>query len=166
MKFDQFQFLMQNAFAESDGNGPPPIKYKNIPVEQLHPLVLAYIGDAYFSLYIRSTLLSYEQNKVRVLHTLDSKIVSATMQAVAYQALEKELTEQEMSIVRRGRNAKSTVPKSATVAEYRNSTGFEALLGYLYLGKNYERLSQIVEKAFAVISREMTKDAKNGGKKK
>lgn len=166
MKFDQFQFLLNNVFKETAGEGPPPIKYKNIPVERLHPLVLAYVGDAYFTLYVRTTLLGYEQNKVRVLHTLDSKIVSATMQAVAYQSLEKELTEQEMSIVKRGRNAKSTVPKSATVAEYRNSTGFEALLGYLYLSKNYERLSEIVEKAFAVISREMTRTGKNSGEKK
>ena len=166
MKFDQFQFLLQNVFQESIGEGPPLIKYKDIPVERLHPLVLAYVGDAYFTLYVRTTLLSYEQNKVRVLHTLDSKIVSATMQAIAYQSLESELTEQEMSIVKRGRNAKSTVPKSATVAQYRNSTGFEALLGYLYLGKNYERLSELVEKAFAVISREMTKTAKDSGEKK
>ena len=166
MKFDQFQFLLQNAFCESEGDGPPKVKYKDIPVDRLHPLVLAYVGDAYFTLYVRTTLLSYEQNKVRVLHTLDSKIVSATMQAVAFQSLESGLTEQEMSIVKRGRNAKSTVPKSATVAEYRNSTGFEALLGYLYLGKNYERLSELVEKAFAVISREMTKTAKDSGGKK
>ncbi|EIW16051.1 MULTISPECIES: Mini-ribonuclease 3 [Pelosinus] len=166
MKFDQFQFLLNNAFQENEGEGPPPIKYQNVPVERLHPLVLAYVGDAYFTLYVRTTLLAYEQNKVRVLHTLDSKIVSATMQAVAYQSLENQLTEQEMSIVKRGRNAKSTVPKSATVAEYRNSTGFEALLGYLYLGKNYERLSELVEKAFAVIAREMTKTAKNSGEKK
>ncbi|AJQ29244.1 MULTISPECIES: Mini-ribonuclease 3 [Pelosinus] len=166
MKFDQFQFLLNNVFQENEGEGPPPIKYKNVPVERLHPLVLAYVGDAYFTLYVRTTLLAYEQNKVRVLHTLDSKIVSATMQAVAYQSLENQLTEQEMSIVKRGRNAKSTVPKSATVAEYRNSTGFEALLGYLYLGKNYERLSELVEKAFAVISREMTKAAKNSEEKK
>ncbi|HAK74405.1 MAG TPA: ribonuclease III, partial [Sporomusaceae bacterium] len=55
------------------------------------------------------------------------------------------------------RNAKSTVPKSASVADYRYSTGFEALLGYLYLSKNNERLSEIAEKAFAIISREMTK---------
>ncbi|SFM20768.1 Mini-ribonuclease 3 [Pelosinus propionicus] len=166
MKFDQFQYLLSNVFQENEGEGPPPIKYKDLPVERLHPLVLAYVGDAYFTLYIRTTLLAYEQNKVRVMHTLDSKIVSATMQAIAYQSLEGQLTEQEMSIVKRGRNAKSTVPKSATVAEYRNSTGFEALLGYLYLGKNYERLSELVEKAFAIIAREMTKDAKKSGEKK
>ena len=166
MKFDQFQFLVENAFAEGEDGGPPPAKYKDIPAERLHPLVLAYVGDAYFSLYVRTQLLSYEQNKVRVLHTFGSKIVSATMQAVAYKALESELTEQEKNVARRGRNAKSTVPKSATVGEYRTSTGFEALLGYLYLAKNQERLSEIVEKAFVAISREMTNSANNSGGKK
>ncbi len=166
MKFDQFQFLIENAFGECTGDGPPLAKYADIPVEQLHPLVLAYIGDAYFNLHVRTKLLSYEQNKVRVLHTFGSKVVSATMQAIAYKAIEGELTEQEKSVARRGRNAKSTVPKSATVGEYRSSTGFEALLGYLYLGKKYERLSEIVDKAFAVITREMTNSAKDSGVKK
>lgn len=166
MKFDQFQFLVDNAFGEANGDGPPPVKYTDTPAERLHPLVLAYVGDAYFSLYVRTQLLSYEQNKVRVLHTFGAKIVSATMQALAYKTLESELTEQEKSVARRGRNAKSTVPKSATVGEYRASTGFETLLGYLYLTKNNERLSEIVEKAFAVISREMTKIANNSGGQK
>lgn len=166
MKFDQFQFLMQNVFAESGGDGPPPIKYNDIPVERLHPLVLAYIGDAYFSLYVRTNMLAYEQNKVRVLHTLDATIVSATMQAVAYRSFESELTETELNIAKRGRNAKSTVPKSATVADYHSSTGFEALLGFLYLSKDYDRLREIVEKSFAVITREMTKTAKGGVDKK
>ena len=161
MKFDQFEFLMKNAFGASVGDGPPPIKYDDIPVERLHPLVLAYIGDAYFSLYVRTKMLSYEQNKVRVLHTIDAKIVSATMQAVAYKSFESELTETEINVAKRGRNAKSTVPKSATVADYHSSTGFEALLGYLYLSKNYDRLTELVEKSFTAISREMTKTAKD-----
>lgn len=166
MKFDQFQFLVENAFGEGQGDGPPPVKYTDTPIERLHPLVLAYVGDAYFTLYIRTKLLSYEQNKVRVLHTFGSKIVSASMQALAYKALERELTEEEKNVARRGRNAKSTVPKSATVGEYRASTGFETLLGYLYLGKNYERLSEIVEKSFLVISREMTNKANGSEVKK
>lgn len=163
MKFDQFQFLMGNAFGEAVGDGPPPPKYTDTPAEQLHPLVLAYVGDAYFTLYVRTQLLSYEQNKVRVLHTFGSKIISATMQAIAYKSLENKLTDQEKSIARRGRNAKSTVPKSATVGDYRSSTGFEALVGYLYLSKNHERLSEIVAQAFAVITREMTNSAKDSG---
>lgn len=166
MKFDQFQFLVNNAFGEGTGDGAPPVKYTETQPERLHPLVLAYVGDAYFTLYVRTQLLSYEQNKVRVLHTFGSKIVSATMQALAYKTLENDLTEEEQGVARRGRNAKSTVPKSATVGEYRASTGFETLVGYLYLTKQHERLSEIVEKAFAVISREMTNSANNSGGQK
>ncbi len=166
MKFEHFQFLMDNTFGEGGGEGPVPAKYAEVPVERLHPLVLAYVGDAYFTLYVRTRLLAYEQNKVRVLHTYDSKMVSAIMQAVAYKLSENDLTEAEIDIVRRGRNAKSTVPKSASISEYRYSTGFEALLGHHYLSGNYERLSEIAEKAFVVISREMTNRAKNGGEKK
>ena len=166
MKVDQYQYLIDNAFGACSGDGPPPVKYTELPVQQLNPLVLAYIGDAYFNLYVRTKLLSYEQNKVRVLHTFGSKVVSATMQSIAYKALEDGLTDQEKSIARRGRNAKSTVPKSATVGEYRSSTGFEALLGHLYLEKNNERLSELAEKAFAVITREMTNTAKKSGENK
>lgn len=160
MKFDQFRFLLENTFGQDDGGGILPAKYRDIPAERLHPLVLAYVGDAWFTLYVRTKLLFYEQNKVRVLHTHDSRMVSATMQAAAYRAMEDSLSEEETELVRRGRNAKSTVPKSATVADYRLSTGFEALLGYLFLTERHERLSEICQSAFVVISREMTKKDK------
>ncbi|MDD4600915.1 Mini-ribonuclease 3 [bioreactor metagenome] len=163
MNFDHFQFLMGNMFSGSAEGDAPPAKYSNVEPNQLPALVLAYVGDAFFSLYVRTRLLSYEQNKVRILHNFDAKIVSAAMQAVAYKGLESMLLEEELAIVRRGRNAKSTVPKSATVSEYRYSTGFEAMLGYLYLSKRYERLSEIAERAFVIISREMTKLNKNSG---
>ncbi len=155
MNFDHFQKLVDNFFVVNETGELLPGKYKDIPVERLPALVLAYIGDAYFTLYVRSRLLSYEQNKVRVLHNFDAKIVSAVMQSKAIKALETELVPEEADIVRRGRNAKSTVPKSASIAEYRWATGFEALVGYLYLQKRQERLSEIVNKAFVVISREM-----------
>lgn len=155
MKFDHFEFLrnrvLEQVQADHDAkefDGPP---------QRLHPLVLAYVGDAFFALYVRTRLLAYEQGQVRVLHNFSAKMVSATTQANALRQLEPELVEVEADIVRRGRNAKSTVPKSATVADYRYSTGFEALLGYLYLNKNYDRLTEIADKAFAIISREMTK---------
>lgn len=163
MKFDHFQFLMANMFSGGTAEGAPLAKYKDVHAERLHPLVLAYIGDAFFSLHIRTRLLSYEQNKVRILHSYDSKMVSAAMQAVAYKGLENMLSEEELAVVKRGRNAKSTVPKSATVSEYRYSTGFESLLGYLFLKGNHDRLSEIAEQAFVVISREMTNTDKNSG---
>lgn len=157
MNFEYFRFLLKNTLSGGAAEGAPAARYSGVEVRQLHPLVLAYIGDAFFSLYVRTRLLAYEQHKVRVLHTYDAAIVSASMQARAYKSLENTLTEEEQAVVRRGRNTKSTVPKSATVGEYRYSTGFESLLGYLYLQNNHERLSVIAEQAFAVISREMTK---------
>lgn len=166
MKFEHFQFLMGNTFIQGTNDGAPPAKFTEIQAERLNPLVLAYVGDAYFTLYVRTRLLSYEQSKVRILHTYDARMVSATMQAFAYRALEPGLTESEIDIVRRGRNAKSTVPKSASVGDYRYSTGFEALLGFLFLGGKYERLTEIAEQAFNVISREMTNRDTNCGEKK
>lgn len=156
MNFEHFQKLVDNFFAVNEQGEPLPGRYEDVPVERLPALVLAYIGDAYFTLYVRSRLLLYEQNKVRVLHNFDAKIVSAVMQSKAIKALEPELSPEETDIVRRGRNAKSTVPKSASIAEYRWATGFEALIGFLYLHKRQTRLSEIVDKSFTVISREMT----------
>lgn len=155
MRFDHFELLRNRVLEQVEAD--PSAKEFDGPPQRLHPLVLAYIGDAFFALYVRNRLLNYEQGRVRVLHNFSAKMVSATSQANAIRQLEPELSDAEIDIVRRGRNAKSTVPKSASVADYRYSTGFEALLGYLYLNKNYDRLSEIAEKSFAIISREMTK---------
>ncbi|TCL32408.1 ribonuclease-3 family protein [Anaerospora hongkongensis] len=155
MRFNHFELLRNRVLEQVEAD--PSAKEFDGPPQRLHPLVLAYIGDAFFALYVRNRLLNYEQGRVRVLHNFSAKMVSATSQANALRLLEPELNDAEIDIVRRGRNAKSTVPKSASVADYRYSTGFEALLGYLYLNKNYERLSEIAEKSFAIISREMTK---------
>lgn len=133
------------------GENQPEISPMN-----LHPLVLAYVGDAYFNLFVRTRLLEYEQRKVGALHNLGAKIVSATMQALALRELESELTAAEADIIRRGRNTKSTVPKSATLADYRYSSGFEALIGSLFLTGKQECLQAICDKAFTIISREMT----------
>lgn len=159
MEFDHFKFLVDSVF-QADETGAVKQKYKDIRVEALNPLVLAYIGDAYFNLYVRGKLLAHEQNKVQVLHRFGAQIVSATWQSVAYHGIEDMLTEEEKAVFRRGRNAKSHVPKSATVAEYRASTGFEALLGSLYLEEKHERLYELVDKAFHIISHEMMNKTK------
>ena len=117
---------------------------KSIDTRELSPLVTAYIGDAYFHLYVRTRLLQITK-KIDKLHDLSAKIVSATFQADAYKKIEKYLTEDERDIFRRGRNAKSHAPRVATVAEYHASTGFEALLGELYLKNNLARLDEICE---------------------
>jgi ribonuclease-3 family protein len=121
-------------------------------------LVLAYVGDAYFHLFVRTRLLSYEQGKVQALHSFSAQIVSAVWQCRAYQGIEEMLTEEERGIYRRGRNAKSHAPRSASVAEYHASTGFEALLGSLYLTEQHERLYEIAEAAFKIISQAMMQE--------
>jgi len=117
-----------------------------IDTRELSPLVTAYIGDAYFHLYVRTRLLQLTK-KIDKLHDLSAKIVSASFQADAYKKIEKFLTDEEKDIFRRGRNAKSHAPRVATVQEYHASTGFEALLGELYLKKNFARLEEICELA-------------------
>lgn len=116
----------------------------SIDTRELSPLVTAYIGDAYFHLYVRTRLLQ-KTKKIDKLHELSAKIVSATFQADAYKKIEKFLTEDEKDIFRRGRNAKSHAPRVATVQEYHASTGFEALLGELFLKKKNARLEEICE---------------------
>lgn len=118
----------------------------SVDTRELSPLVTAYIGDAYFHLYVRTRLLQ-KTHKIDKLHDLSAKIVSATFQANAYKKIEKYLTEDERTIFKRGRNAKSHAPRVATVQEYHASTGFEALLGELYLKKNFARLDEICEMA-------------------
>lgn len=120
-------------------------------IQTLSPLVLAYIGDAYFHLYVRTKLLKFS-HKINKLHELGAEIVSAVSQAQAYKNIEENLTDEEKNLFRRGRNAKSHSPKSATVAEYHASTGFETLLGELFLQKKISRLNEICEMAFKYIA--------------
>ncbi len=157
MKFDHFKLLVDMMF-QPDGQGGVSQKYDSVDVSQLNPLVLAYVGDAYFHLFVRTRLLSYEQSKVQALHSFSAQIVSAAWQCKAYQGIEDMLTEKEKGIYRRGRNAKSHAPRSASVAEYHASTGFEALLGSLYLTEQNERLYEIAEAAFQVISKAMMQE--------
>ena len=128
-----------------------PIDFPVDEIKNLSPLILAHIGDAYFHLYIRTRLLQITHNITR-LHELSAEIVSATAQSKIYHAIEKFLSDDERDIFRRGRNAKSHLPRKATVAEYHASTGFEALLGDLFLRKNFSRLNEICELAFKEAS--------------
>ncbi len=118
----------------------------SVDIRELSPLVLAYIGDAYFHLYVRTRLLQIT-HKVDKLNSLSAEIVSAVAQAEAYKKIEPHLTDDERAIFKRGRNAKSHAPRVATVAEYHASTGFEALLGELFLTNKISRLDEICELA-------------------
>lgn len=113
---------------------------------QLNPLVLAYIGDAVFEVYVRQYVISRPNHKPNHLHKGSVKFVSAKAQAKTLKLWLPLLTEEETDMVKRGRNAKSgTMPKNADVLDYRHSTAFECLIGYLYYKKRFDRLEQLLE---------------------
>lgn len=114
---------------------------KEVDIKTYSPLTLAYIGDGIFDLVIRSIVVGKGNTKANQLHQYTSHIVKAASQAKMIDALEEELTEEELNIYRRGRNAKSpTMAKNASMADYRKATGFEALMGYLYLSDDFPRI--------------------------
>ena len=118
----------------------------------LNPLQLALVGDGVYELFIRNYILS--ENIELTAHKIHVKAigyVKAKSQAVIMHEIEDKLTEDESYIYKRGRNAKSaTVPKNADVRDYRMATGFEALVGYLYLTGNTERLEFIFNSAISI----------------
>lgn len=113
---------------------------------QMNPLVLAFIGDAVYETFIR-TYLAYENREMSVhkLHVEAIKYVKAHAQCKFLKALEENLTEEEIYMYKRGRNAKSgTIPKNADVVDYRYATGFETLVGFLYTTEQVDRLNYIL----------------------
>lgn len=115
-------------------------------VNKYSPLTLAYLGDCVYEIIIR-TMLVYEGNStVNKLHERASRLVKAKSQSDIIRLLEADLTEEEMTVFKRGRNAYSaTRAKNATVSDYRRATGFEALIGYLYIQGSYKRIVELVK---------------------
>ena len=111
---------------------------------QYSPLVLAYLGDAVYELYVRKKLISIANTQVDKLHKAAVGYVKAEAQSEAFRKIENILTEQEMAVFKRGRNTKSTVPKHASVSDYRAATGLEALIGYIYILGDTNRLDYIM----------------------
>ena len=112
--------------------------------KMLSPLQLAYIGDAVYEIVVRTYLIKKNNISVNELHKAAIKFVKAGAQAEIVHFLKNELSEEEWTIVKRGRNAKSaTVPKNANLSDYRYATGFEALIGFLYLTGKHERIQEI-----------------------
>lgn len=121
------------------------LKLKEIDIANYSPLSLAYIGDAVYELAIRSLIMNRGSVQVNKMHKKAASLVKAEAQAGFYRLLEPELTEEEVSAFKRGRNAKSvTMAKNATMLDYRMATGFEALIGYLYMTERYERLAELL----------------------
>ena len=109
------------------------------------PLTLAYIGDAIFELVVRTVLVDRKNTQPEKLHKAATKIVKAETQALMIEKLKENLTEEELAVYKRGRNAKAvTRAKNATMSEYRRATGFEALMGYLYLKGEIERMTELI----------------------
>lgn len=109
------------------------------------PLTMAYIGDGVYELIIRTILVKKGNCPVNRLHKKASSLVKAGAQSAIMEVIEEELTPEELSVYRRGRNAHSpTMAKHATMADYRRATGFEALMGYLYLKEDYTRMLTLV----------------------
>lgn len=115
-------------------------------IKLMPPLVWAYIGDNIYELFIRMHLVNTTKLNPHKLHIEAIKYVKAQAQAKTLKNIHEYLTEEEKDIVRRGRNAENHhLPKNADATDYMYATAFEALLGYLYLSKQDERLKEILE---------------------
>ncbi len=127
-----------------------------VDVRSYSPLTLAYIGDGIFDLVIRSVVVGKGNARAGDLHHRTSRIVKAHTQAMMIEALKPELSGEEADVYRRGRNAKSqTMAKNATMLDYRRATGFEALMGYLYLTDRFPRIVELTKNAIEKLELEL-----------
>lgn len=140
----QFDSYMQELF-----------QLKEVDIKSYSPLTLAYIGDGIYDLIIRTLVINKGDKQVQKLHLETSALVNAGTQSKMMRVLQEHLTEEEHAVYKRGRNAKSVSPaKNQSVTDYRRATGFEALLGYLYLKKDWERILNLVKRGLDSLNRE------------
>lgn len=119
---------------------------QEMDIREYSPLTLAYIGDSIYDLIIKSLVINEGNKQVQKLHQETSSLVQASAQSKMMRTLQEILTEEEHAIYKRGRNAKSVSPaKNQSITDYRRATGFEALMGYLYLKKDMKRLIALVK---------------------
>lgn len=131
----QFDSCMQEMF-----------QMKDLDIREYSPLTLAYIGDSIYDLIIKSLVVNEGNKPVQKLHKETSALVQASAQSQMMRTLQGMLTEEEHGIYKRGRNSKSVSPaKNQSVTDYRRATGFEALMGYLYLKKDWERMLYLIK---------------------
>ncbi len=119
---------------------------EEVDINSYSPLVLAYMGDCVYDLIIRSLVVNKGNKQVNKLHKETSGLVQASAQSLMMRAMQEHLTEEEHAVYKRGRNAKSISPaKNQSIIDYRRATGFEALLGFLYLKKEWKRMLDLVK---------------------
>ncbi|ONI45733.1 ribonuclease III [Candidatus Epulonipiscioides gigas] len=127
---------------------------KKVDPKVYSPLVLAYIGDAIYEIFVRDYIVKKANAPVNKLHKEAKQYVKASGQAKMYHKIKDILTEEEFAVLKRGRNARSaTSPKNGDIIEYRLATGVEALVGFLYLQNNNKRLATIMEIGMKEIER-------------
>lgn len=124
---------------------------EELDVNQMSPLVWAYVGDSVYEQFIRNYLVTNTKYKPHKLHIEATKFVKASAQAEILKKLEEELTEEEKKIVRRTRNTQNHhVAKNASVQDYMYATAFEGLIGYLHLTKQKDRLEEILDMSLKI----------------
>lgn len=134
------------------------IPFFTADLRETSPSVLAYVGDSVYELYSRCHVAEKYSSASGKMHKHTIRYVSATAQAIAIRALEDELTEMEQNYYHRGRNSNPTsMSKNAAPADYMAATGFETLIGYLFLDNQGARLDYIVSKAFEAIDEQTSK---------
>lgn len=119
---------------------------QEVNIESYSPLTLAYIGDCVYDLIIKTMVISEGNKQVKKIHQETSKIVQASAQSEMMRVIQEVLTEEEHAVYRRGRNAKSVSPaKNQSLTDYRRATGFEALMGWLYLQNDWKRMIDLIK---------------------
>ncbi|MCR4400838.1 MAG: ribonuclease III domain-containing protein [Syntrophomonadaceae bacterium] len=127
-----------------------PARIEGRDLREYSPALLAYVGDAVYELYVRSHLVAGGNLRVKDAHQQAVSVVRAESQARLLRAMATELSEEEAAVMRRGRNAKGRhAPRGVDTSDYRLSTGLEALIGYLYLKGDYQRLQVLMERALS-----------------
>lgn len=123
-------------------------------IKTISPLVFAYIGDSVYDLIIKSILVGRGNIPVNKLHKKASDLVKAQSQVRMYESVKDVLSEDEVAIFKRGRNAKSyTSAKNASKIDYRMATGYEALIGYLYMEDKIDRIYELVKKGLEEVEK-------------
>ena len=143
MNSDIFEIIKQN------------MDLDDINITDYSPLTLAYIGDGIHEIVIRTVIVDEANRQVNKIHKAASNLVKAGTQAKMIHYIMDDLTDEELTIYKRGRNAKAvTRAKNASMSEYRTATGFEALMGWLYLTGQSERMMKLIKKSVTVFTAE------------
>lgn len=142
MDRDLFNIIKQN------------MELEEINIIDYSPLTLAYIGDGIYEVIIRTVIVDEANRQVNKIHKAASNLVKAETQAKMIHFIMDDLTEEEVKIYKRGRNAKAvTRAKNASMSDYRTATGFEALMGWLYLTGQSERMMELIKKCIACVEK-------------